>query len=145
MNGNFRMKKSARKDNGITKLGESHLSRLMHFTIVGQCPKMIINVLSANKQSFVWLFISLSSFIFIQTENLNLLTFKSHPLVNNVSKRAAVWQSWLIQLYGQNIFCMHQSSIQISEAMDNYRRGLHSHLGAGAKTSLGVCLTELKH
>ena len=28
--------------------------------------------------------------------------------------------------------------------MDNYRR-LHSHLGAGAKTSLGVCLAELKH
>jgi hypothetical protein len=29
--------------------------------------------------------------------------------------------------------------------MDNFRKGLHSHLGAGAKTSLGVCLTELKH
>jgi hypothetical protein len=28
-----------------------------------------------------------------------------------------------------------------SVAMD--RRGLHSYLGAGAKTSLGVCLTEL--
>jgi hypothetical protein len=31
------------------------------------------------------------------------------------------------------------------QAMDNFRRGLHSYLGAGAKTSLGVCLTELKH
>jgi hypothetical protein len=29
--------------------------------------------------------------------------------------------------------------------MDNYRRGLHSHLGADVKTSLGVCLTVLKH
>jgi hypothetical protein len=29
--------------------------------------------------------------------------------------------------------------------MENFRRGLHSYLGAGAKTSLGVCLTELKH
>ncbi len=29
--------------------------------------------------------------------------------------------------------------------MDNFRRGLHSYLGAAAKTSLGVCLTELKH
>jgi hypothetical protein len=29
--------------------------------------------------------------------------------------------------------------------MDNFRRGLHSYLWAGAKTSLGVCLTELKH
>jgi hypothetical protein len=29
--------------------------------------------------------------------------------------------------------------------MDNYRRGLHSYLGAGTKTSLDVCLTELKH
>jgi hypothetical protein len=28
--------------------------------------------------------------------------------------------------------------------MDNFRRGLHSKLGAGAKTSLGVCITELK-
>jgi hypothetical protein len=28
-------------------------------------------------------------------------------------------------------------------AMDNSRRGLHSYLGAGAKTSLG--LSELKH
>ncbi len=29
--------------------------------------------------------------------------------------------------------------------MDSFKRGLHSYLGAGAKTSLGVCLTELKH
>jgi hypothetical protein len=29
--------------------------------------------------------------------------------------------------------------------MENFRRGLHSYLGAGAKTSLGVCITELKH
>jgi hypothetical protein len=29
--------------------------------------------------------------------------------------------------------------------MDNLRRGLHSHAGAGAKTSLAVSLTELKH
>jgi hypothetical protein len=29
--------------------------------------------------------------------------------------------------------------------MDSYRRGLHSHLGAGAKTSLGACITELKY
>jgi hypothetical protein len=29
--------------------------------------------------------------------------------------------------------------------MDNFGRGLHSYLGAGTKTSLGVCLTELKH
>jgi hypothetical protein len=27
--------------------------------------------------------------------------------------------------------------------MDNYIRGPHSYLGAGAKTSLGFCLTEL--
>ncbi len=33
----------------------------------------------------------------------------------------------------------------ISVSMDNFIRGLHSYLGAGAKTSLGVCLTELKH
>ncbi len=30
-------------------------------------------------------------------------------------------------------------------SMDNFRKGLHSHLGASAKTSLAVCLTELKH
>ncbi len=29
--------------------------------------------------------------------------------------------------------------------MDNFRRGLHSYLGAGVKTSLDVRLTELKH
>ncbi len=29
-------------------------------------------------------------------------------------------------------------------AMDNFKKGLHSYLGGGAKTSLGVCLTELK-
>ncbi len=29
--------------------------------------------------------------------------------------------------------------------MDNFRRGLHTYLGNGAKTNLGVCLTELKH
>jgi hypothetical protein len=28
--------------------------------------------------------------------------------------------------------------------MDNFRRGLHSYLVVGAKTSLGVCITELK-
>jgi hypothetical protein len=27
----------------------------------------------------------------------------------------------------------------------NFRRGLHSYLGTGAKTSLGVCLTEHEH
>ncbi len=32
-----------------------------------------------------------------------------------------------------------------SMAMDNFRRGLNSYLEAGAKTSLGVCLTKLKH
>ncbi len=31
------------------------------------------------------------------------------------------------------------------QSMDNFRRGQHSYLGAGAKTSLGICLTELKH
>jgi hypothetical protein len=31
------------------------------------------------------------------------------------------------------------------ESMDNLRRRLHSYLGVGAKTSLGVCLNELKH
>jgi hypothetical protein len=29
--------------------------------------------------------------------------------------------------------------------MDSFGGGLHSYLGAGAKTSLGVGLTELKH
>jgi hypothetical protein len=29
--------------------------------------------------------------------------------------------------------------------MDNFRRGLHSYLGAGAETSLGVCVSELKY
>jgi hypothetical protein len=29
--------------------------------------------------------------------------------------------------------------------MHNFRRGLHSNLGAGAKTSLVVCITELNH
>jgi hypothetical protein len=37
------------------------------------------------------------------------------------------------------------SYIQVALIMDNFRRGLHSYLGVGAKTSLGVCLTELKH
>ncbi len=37
------------------------------------------------------------------------------------------------------------SKIFVSYGMDNFRRGLHSYLGAGVKTSLGVCLTELKH
>jgi hypothetical protein len=31
-----------------------------------------------------------------------------------------------------------------SFSMDNFRRGLHSYLGAGAKTSLGVGLSKLK-
>ncbi len=35
--------------------------------------------------------------------------------------------------------------VNVGACMDNYKRGLHSHLGAGAKTSLGVCLSELKH
>jgi hypothetical protein len=34
---------------------------------------------------------------------------------------------------------------QVAFSMDNFRRGLYSHMGAGAKTSLGVCLIELKH
>jgi hypothetical protein len=29
--------------------------------------------------------------------------------------------------------------------MDNTRRGLHSHAGAGVKTGLGVCITKLRH
>jgi hypothetical protein len=29
--------------------------------------------------------------------------------------------------------------------MENFRRGLHSHAGAGAKTGLGTCFNALKH
>jgi hypothetical protein len=29
--------------------------------------------------------------------------------------------------------------------MDNFRRGLHSNAGAGAKTGLAVCQAEFKH
>jgi hypothetical protein len=34
---------------------------------------------------------------------------------------------------------------QLGGAVDNFRRGLYSYFGASAETSLGVCLTELKH
>jgi hypothetical protein len=36
-------------------------------------------------------------------------------------------------------------SQRMHPSMDTFRRGQHSYLGAGAKTSLGACLTELKH
>jgi hypothetical protein len=38
-----------------------------------------------------------------------------------------------------------QIQILKTQSMENFRRGLHSYLGASAKTSLGVCATELKH
>jgi hypothetical protein len=37
--------------------------------------------------------------------------------------------------------CMQANKIG---CMDNFRRGLHTYLGAGAETSLGVCFSELK-
>jgi hypothetical protein len=33
----------------------------------------------------------------------------------------------------------------VIKGIDNFRTGLHSYLGAGAKTSLGVIITKLKH
>jgi hypothetical protein len=55
-------------------------------------------------------------------------------------------------LVGNNGFAKNRfvSDIQIPNSsfdvvtMDNFRRGLHSYLGVGAKTSLGVCSTELR-
>ena len=44
----------------------------------------------------------------------------------------------------QPAFLKTQAST-VNKTMDNFRRGLHSYLGAGAKTGLGVCLSELKH
>jgi hypothetical protein len=38
-----------------------------------------------------------------------------------------------------------EKKVMLTSGMNNFRRGLHSNLGAGVKTSLGVCLTELKH
>jgi hypothetical protein len=37
------------------------------------------------------------------------------------------------------------SGCLIKLAMDNCRRGLHSHAGASVKTGLTVCITEIKN
>jgi hypothetical protein len=41
-------------------------------------------------------------------------------------------------------FAIELHDYDYNGSMDNFRRGLHSHLGAGAKTSLGVSLTEFE-
>jgi hypothetical protein len=49
----------------------------------------------------------------------------------------------LCNLWGKEPLC--SANRYVSTGMDNLRRGLHSYLGAGAKTRLGVSLTERKH
>jgi hypothetical protein len=44
-----------------------------------------------------------------------------------------------------SIRLMDRAAKMVGSIMDNFRRGLHSYLGAGGKTSLGVCIAEVKH
>jgi hypothetical protein len=40
--------------------------------------------------------------------------------------------------------CTIANEKQIHLAIDNFKRGLHSHAEAGDKTGLAVCLTKIK-